>query len=89
MILCVHFSSSNVILSLIAAGLSSQAVGILANIGFLPQLGSQVWDSSFLLSSNGWGGVLAHSVSYTATLWGCKYYLVCRFVRYFSNHSTT
>ncbi len=72
------FSSSNVILSLIAAGLSSQAVGILANIGFLPQLGSQVWDSSFLLSSNGWGGVLAHSViGYTATPMGVQILTWC------------
>ncbi|MGB3383192.1 MAG: FTR1 family protein [Marinomonas sp.] len=72
------FSSSNIILSLIAAGLSSQAVGILANIGFLPQLGSQVWDSSFLLSSNGWGGVLAHSViGYTATPMGVQILTWC------------
>ncbi|WP_133012369.1 FTR1 family iron permease [Marinomonas flavescens] len=72
------FSSSNFILSLIAAGLSSQAVGILANIGFLPQLGSQVWNSSFLLSSNGWAGVLAHSVvGYTATPMGIQILTWC------------
>ncbi|REG82446.1 FTR1 family iron permease [Marinomonas pollencensis] len=72
------FSSSNLILSLIAAGLSSQAVGILANIGFLPQLGSQVWNSSFLLSNNSWAGVLAHSViGYTATPMGLQILTWC------------
>ncbi|CAG9000920.1 MAG: Ferrous iron permease EfeU [Candidatus Celerinatantimonas neptuna] len=72
------FSSSNFILALIAAGLSSQAIGILANIGFLPQLGSQLWNTSFLLSSNSWGGVLAHSVfGYTARPMGIQVITWC------------
>ncbi|MGY0398615.1 MAG: FTR1 family iron permease [Ostreibacterium sp.] len=67
------FSSSNIVFSLIAAGLTSQAVGILANIGFLPQIGSQVWDSSLLLSDNSWLGVLAHSIfGYTARPMGVQ-----------------
>ncbi|SBS37361.1 Ferrous iron permease EfeU [Marinomonas spartinae] len=88
------FSSSNIILSVIAAGLSSQAVGILANIGFLPQWGSQIWNSSFLLSSNSWAGVLAHSViGYTATPMGiqlvtwCAVLLVISFTTYRLKHT--
>ncbi|KGT95518.1 hypothetical protein NG99_03145 [Erwinia typographi] len=62
------FAASNVLLMCIAAGLASQAAGILASIDMLPMLGWQIWDTSFLLSDSSWAGSLAHTLlGYTAS----------------------
>jgi high-affinity iron transporter len=67
------FTSSSFVLTLIAAGLCSQALGILGNIGLVPVLGYQVWNSSSLLSERSWAGVLAHAVfGYTSTPMGIQ-----------------
>lgn len=83
------FSASNYLLICIAAGLASQAAGILASVDVLPMLGWQIWDTSFLLSDNSWTGSLAHSLlGYTATPSGiqlCAWLLV--FVGIFSLRS--
>ncbi|MBF7997498.1 FTR1 family iron permease [Rahnella laticis] len=80
------FAASNLLLMCIAAGLASQAAGILASVDMLPMLGWQIWDTSFLLSDNSWAGNLAHTLlGYTATPSGiqlCAWFLV--FVGIFS-----
>ncbi|WP_142501530.1 FTR1 family protein [Klebsiella sp. 2680] len=74
------FMVSNFVLVIIAAGLASQAVGILASVDILPDLGAQVWNSAFLLSDNSWAGNLARTIfGYTATPMGiqiCSWVLV-------------
>lgn len=74
------FAASNLLLICIAAGLASQAAGILASVDMLPMLGWQIWDTSFLLSDNSWAGSLAHTLlGYTATPSGiqlCAWFLV-------------
>lgn len=62
------FRSSNVVLTLIAAGLASQGISIFASIDLLPSLGYQVWDTSALLSDNSSLASVARAIfGYTAT----------------------
>ncbi|EOD2054835.1 FTR1 family iron permease [Salmonella enterica subsp. enterica] len=74
------FAASNFFLILIAAGLASQAAGILARVDILPALGWQLWDTSSILPDNSWAGTLAHTIlGYTATPSGiqiCAWLLV-------------
>ncbi|QLH64584.1 FTR1 family iron permease [Serratia symbiotica] len=74
------FAASNLLLMFIAAGLASQAAGILASVDVLPMLGWQIWDTSFLLSDSSWAGILSHTLlGYTATPSGiqfCAWFLV-------------
>lgn len=67
------FLYSNILLSLIAAGLVSQATGILASIDLLPALGYNIWDTSNVLSDNGWfGNVMRAIFGYTSTPMGVQ-----------------
>jgi high-affinity iron transporter len=43
------FSVTNVLVALLAAGMAGQAAAFLVNAGWLPSLGEQVWDTSWLL----------------------------------------
>lgn len=62
------FRSSNIVLTLIAAGLASQGVSILASIDWVPMMGSQIWDTSRLLSDNSDLAPVARAIfGYTAT----------------------
>ncbi|EBS4549489.1 iron permease, partial [Salmonella enterica subsp. enterica serovar Newport] len=62
------FSLSNIVLTLIAAGLASQGIGILSSIDIIPAIKDTVWDSSWLLSDNSWEGGLARAIfGYTST----------------------
>lgn len=67
------FLYSNILLSLIAAGLVSQAIGLLASIDLLPALGYNIWDTSRFLSDNGWlGNVMRAIFGYTSTPMGIQ-----------------
>lgn len=62
------FRGSNIVLTLIAAGLASQGVSILASIDLLPDMGYQVWDTSSFLSDNSDIAAVARAIfGYTAT----------------------
>ena len=45
---------------LLAAGLAAGAAGYLVQAGILPELSSQVWDSSSILAQDSWLGTLLH-----------------------------
>lgn len=67
------FLYSNILLSLIAAGLVSQATGLLASIDLLPAFGYNIWDTSKILSDNGWlGNVMRAIFGYTSTPMGIQ-----------------
>lgn len=62
------FRSSNIVLTLIAAGLASQGVSILSSVDLVPSLGYQIWDTSSILSDNGALAPVARAIlGYTAT----------------------
>ena len=46
------FTISTILLTLIAAGLSSEAAGILTSSGLIESFSSQLWDSSWLVDNN-------------------------------------
>lgn len=61
------FKVTAVIITLLAAGLSAQVVGILQDSGFIQSLADPVWDTSWLLSDDGaLGRVLRTLVGYRA-----------------------
>src|SRR4249919_3722756 len=61
------FTATNGLLVLLAAGLASEAAGKLVQADALPTLVDTVWDSSWLLSDDGWLGRTLHVlVGYTA-----------------------
>jgi len=61
------FSTTNGLLVLLAAGMASQAAGKLVQADALPALVDTLWDTSWLLSDDGWLGRTLHVlVGYTA-----------------------
>ncbi|MGE4373403.1 MAG: FTR1 family protein [Xanthobacter sp.] len=61
------FKVTGVVITLLAAGLAAQSVGILQDSGFIQSLPDPVWDSSWLLSDEGaLGRVLRTMVGYRA-----------------------
>lgn len=56
------FSVTNVLLSLLAAGMAGQAAVYLVRAGLLPTLGDQMWDTSSLLPDNGLLGRALHAL---------------------------
>jgi high-affinity iron transporter len=56
------FSSTNVLIALLAAGMASQAAALLAKANFLPSLGDQVWDTSAILRDDGLLGRGLHAI---------------------------
>ena len=60
------FKVTNVLLSLMAAGMAAQAAGFLVQADLLPALGTKVWDTSWLLDQKGLLGRALHAlVGYT------------------------
>ncbi|MGQ3676466.1 FTR1 family iron permease [Xanthobacter sp. TB0139] len=61
------FKVTGVVITLLAAGLAAQSVGILQDSGFIQSLPDPVWDSSWMLSDEGaLGRVLRTMVGYRA-----------------------
>lgn len=56
------FAVTNVLLSLLAAGMAGQAAVYLVRAGLLPTLGDQMWDTSSLLPDNGLLGRALHAL---------------------------
>ena len=56
------FAVTNVLLSLLAAGMAGQAAVYLVKAGLLPALGDQMWDTSSLLPDNGLVGRALHAL---------------------------
>ncbi len=60
------FKVTNVLLSLMAAGMAAQAAGFLVQADLLPALGTRAWDTSWLLDQKGLPGRALHAlVGYT------------------------
>ena len=60
------FKVTNVLLSLMAAGMAAQAAGFLVQADLLPALGAKAWDTSWLLDQKGLLGRALHAlVGYT------------------------
>lgn len=60
------FRVTNVMLSLLAAGMAAQAAGFLIQADLLPALGARVWDTSAILDQKGLVGRALHAlVGYT------------------------
>lgn len=67
------FQTTNWLLILLAAGMASQAAAFLSQAGYLPTLGTRVWDSNWLLSEQGVLGQVMHAlIGYTATPTGIQ-----------------
>jgi len=61
------FKTTTILITLLAAGLAAQSVGILQDTGFIQSLSDPLWDSSWLLSDDGAvGRVLRTMVGYRA-----------------------
>jgi|SRR6185312_8291448 len=61
------FSITGWLVLLIAAGLAAQAAAFLNQVGWLPALGSSLWDSSRLLDQSSIAGKMLHTlIGYTA-----------------------
>jgi high-affinity iron transporter len=61
------FTVTNWLVLLLAAGLASQGAAFLMQANLLPSLGSNVWDTSFLLSDQSIAGKILHTlIGYTA-----------------------
>lgn len=56
------FSSTNVLISLLAAGMAGQAAVFLVKAGLLPSLGDQLWDTSAILRDDGLVGRSLHAL---------------------------
>ena len=56
------FSVTNGLVALLAAGMAGQAADILAQIGLVPTLGDQVWDSSAILAQDSLVGRALHAL---------------------------
>ncbi len=56
------FGVTNWLLALLAAGMAGQAMVFLANANLVPPLGSQLWDTSAILSDDSWGGRALHAL---------------------------
>ncbi|RMG44857.1 MAG: hypothetical protein D6719_01140 [Candidatus Dadabacteria bacterium] len=63
----VMFSVLGVLLSLVAAGMMAQAVGYLAAADIVTVFNTPLWDTSHIVSENGWFGEILHIlVGYTS-----------------------
>ncbi len=84
------FSVTNWLLTLLAAGMVSQAVGFLTAAGFLPEIIYPLWDTSRIIAQSSWLGQVLHTlvgycerpsgiqlISYLLTLGGIS--LILRF----------
>ncbi|OYZ90854.1 MAG: hypothetical protein B7X99_16490 [Rhizobiales bacterium 17-65-6] len=61
------FKTTTILITLLAAGLAAQSVGILQDAGFIQSLSDPLWDSSWLLADDGAvGRVLRTLVGYRA-----------------------
>jgi high-affinity iron transporter len=61
------FSVTNVLITLLAAGMASQGAGFLVDANVLPAFGYEVWDTSSILSDSGILGKMLHTlIGYTA-----------------------
>jgi high-affinity iron transporter len=56
------FQVTEVLLTVLAAGLAGQALAILASIGAAPTLGDQIWDTSWLLRDDSLPGRALHAL---------------------------
>lgn len=54
------FSVTSILLALVAAGMAAQAAGFFAAAGVVPELVSEVWDSTWLLSEKSVPGQILH-----------------------------
>lgn len=61
------FTVTGLLILLLAAGLAAQAAGMLVQAGLLPELGGQLWDTSWLISDHSIvGEMLRTLIGYTA-----------------------
>lgn len=61
------FRTTTILITLLAAGLAAQSVGILQDAGFIQSLSDPLWDSSWLLSDDGaFGRLMRTLVGYRA-----------------------
>ena len=61
------FTITSWLILLLAAGMAGQGANFLVQAGYLPSLGTALWDSSRILSEQSWIGFLLHTlVGYTA-----------------------
>lgn len=61
------FRTTGVLISLLAAGLAAQSVGIVQSVGLLQRLAEPVWDTEWLLADDSVVGRVLHSlIGYTA-----------------------
>jgi high-affinity iron transporter len=56
------FSVTNWMVLLLAAGMASQAAGFLVQAGLIPDLGSPIWDTSWLLNEKSMVGKVMHAL---------------------------
>lgn len=56
------FSTTGILLTLLAAGLTAQAAGYLSAAGLIPDLIPELWDTSAILSTENLLGSIAHSL---------------------------
>jgi len=56
------FSVTGWLIALLAAGMASQAVGVLAGASLIPTWGDQVWNTKWLLSENSLAGHTLHTL---------------------------
>jgi high-affinity iron transporter len=56
------FGATSLLITLLAAGMAAQAANFLLQAGYLPALGEQVWDTSWLLSDDGLAGRVLHTL---------------------------
>jgi high-affinity iron transporter len=69
------FTVTNWLVLLLAAGLASQGAAFLMQANLLPPLGSNVWDTSFLLSDQSIAGKILHTlIGYTAQPAGIRHF---------------
>jgi high-affinity iron transporter len=56
------FTATSLLVLLLAAGMSSQAARFLIQADLIPSLATPLWDTSSMLSDDGWPGMLLHSL---------------------------
>lgn len=56
------FAVTNVLVALMAAGMAGQAALLLSQVGLLPTLGDELWDTSWLLRDDGLMGRALHAL---------------------------
>ncbi len=68
------FSVTNLLVTLLAAGMAGQAAAVLHSADILPGWGEELWNTSFLLSDDGWVGRSLHAlVGYSARPSGIQF----------------